>query len=61
MFSVFTALHFCLYAYVICPTIIIIIIIIIIILSVSFMQGINTYIPETNHDPREHCVATILM
>ena len=25
------------------------------------MQGIYTYIPETNHVPREHCVATILM
>jgi hypothetical protein len=39
---------------------IIIIIIIIIILSISFMQGIYTYIPETNHVPREHCVAAIL-
>jgi hypothetical protein len=25
------------------------------------MQGIYNYIPETNHFPREHCVATILM
>jgi hypothetical protein len=25
------------------------------------MQGIYTYIPETNHVPRGHCVATILM
>jgi hypothetical protein len=25
------------------------------------MQGIYTYIPETNHVPREHCVATIPM
>jgi hypothetical protein len=41
--------------------IIIIIIIIIIILGISFMQGIYTYIPETNHVPREHCVAAILM
>jgi len=41
--------------------IIIIIIIIIIILDISFMQGIYTYIPETNHVPREHSVATILM
>jgi len=39
----------------------IMIIIIIIILGISFMQGINTYIPETNRVPREHCVATILM
>jgi hypothetical protein len=23
------------------------------------MQGIYTYIPETNHVPREHCVAAI--
>jgi hypothetical protein len=37
------------------------IIIIIIILGISFMQGIYTHIPETNHVPREHCVATILM
>jgi len=40
---------------------IIIIIIITIILGISFMQSIYTYIPETNHVPREHCVATILM
>jgi hypothetical protein len=40
---------------------IIIIIIIIIILGISFMQGIYTYIPETNHVPREHCVAAILV
>jgi hypothetical protein len=25
------------------------------------MQGIHTYVPETNHVPWEHCVATILM
>jgi hypothetical protein len=25
------------------------------------MQGIYTYISETNHVPRKHCVATILM
>jgi hypothetical protein len=25
------------------------------------MQDIYTYIPETNHVAREHCVATILM
>jgi type IV secretory pathway VirB2 component (pilin) len=37
------------------------VVIIIIILGISFMQGIYTYIPETNHVPREHCVATILM
>jgi hypothetical protein len=36
-------------------------IIIIIILGISFMQDIYTYIPETNHVPREHCVATNLM
>jgi hypothetical protein len=34
---------------------------IIIIIGISFMQGIYTYIPETNHVPKEHCVATILM
>ena len=41
--------------------IIIIIINIIIIIHISFMQIIYTYIPETNHVPREHCVVTILM
>jgi len=40
---------------------IIIIIIIIIILGIFFMQGIYTYIPETNHVPKKHCVATVLM
>jgi hypothetical protein len=25
------------------------------------MQGIYTYIPETNHFTTEHCVATILV
>ena len=39
----------------------IIIIIIIIILGISFMQGIYTYIPETNHIPREYRVTAILM
>jgi hypothetical protein len=41
--------------------IIVIIIIIIIILGIFFMHGIYTYIPGTNHVPRKHCVATILM
>jgi hypothetical protein len=41
--------------------IIIIIIITIITLGISFIQGVYTYIPQTNHIPREHCVATILM
>jgi hypothetical protein len=40
---------------------IIIIFFIIIILGISSLQSIYTYIPETNHVPREHCVATILM
>jgi len=38
-----------------------IIIIVIIILGISFMQGIHTYIPETNHVPRKHFVAAILV
>ena len=41
--------------------IITIIIIVTVILCISFMQGIYIYIPETNHVPREHCIATILM
>jgi hypothetical protein len=39
---------------------VIIIIIIIIIITTSFMQGIYTYIPETNNAPREYNVAAIL-
>ena len=35
--------------------------IIIIIIGTSFMQGIYTYIPGTNHVPREHRVAAILV
>ena len=38
-----------------------IIIIIIIIIIISFMQGIYTYIPETNYVPREYSVAAILL
>ena len=41
--------------------VVVVVIIIIIILGISFMQGIYTYIPEKNHVPREHSVATILM
>ena len=41
--------------------IIIIIIITIIVLGISFMKGIYTYIPETNHVPKEHLVAAILL
>ena len=41
--------------------IIIIIIITIIIIVISFMQGIYTYIPETNYVPREYSVAAILL
>jgi len=33
----------------------------IIIIIVSFMQGIYTYIPETNYVPREYSVAAILL
>ena len=42
-------------------SIIIVIIIIIINIIISFMQGINTYIPETNYVPREYGVAAILL
>ena len=47
-----------------CIIIIIIIIIInfiIIIIIISFMQGIYTYIPETNSVPREYSVPTVLL
>jgi len=36
-------------------------IIIVIIIIISFMQGIYTYIPETNYVPREYIVAAILL
>ena len=39
----------------------IIIVTIIIIIINSFMQGIYTYIPETNYVPREYSVAAILL
>ena len=34
--------------------------IIIIIIIISFIKGIYTYIPETNHVPREYSVSAIL-
>jgi len=37
------------------------IIVIIIIIIISFMQGIYTYIPETNRVPREYSVAAVLL
>ena len=36
-------------------------IIIVIIIIISFMQGIYTYIPETNYVPMEYSVAAILL
>jgi len=41
--------------------IIIIITIIIVIITIYFMQGIYTFIPETNYVPREYSVAAILL
>ena len=41
--------------------VIVIIIIIIIIIIISFMQGIYTYIPETNHVPREYSISAIII
>jgi hypothetical protein len=32
-----------------------------IIIIISFMQGIYTYIPETNNVPREYNIAAILL
>ena len=36
-------------------------IIIIIIIIISFLQGIYTYIPDTNYVPREYSVAAVLL
>ena len=44
-----------------CTFLHIIITIIIIIIIIIFMQGIYTYIPETNYVPREYSVAAILL
>jgi len=41
--------------------IIVVVIIITIIIIISFMQGIYTYIPETNYVPKEYSVAAILL
>ena len=40
--------------------IVIVIILLIIIIIISFLQGIYTYIPETNHVPRDYSVSAIL-
>jgi CBS domain containing-hemolysin-like protein len=37
-----------------------IIVVVVVIIIVSFMQGIYTRIPETNHVPREYVVVAIL-
>jgi hypothetical protein len=36
------------------------IVVVIIIITISFMQGIYTYIPETNNVPKQYNVAAIL-
>ena len=41
--------------------VVVVIVIIIIIIIISFMQGIYTYIPETNYVPREYSIAAILL
>jgi hypothetical protein len=33
----------------------------IVVIIISFMQGIYTYIPETNYVPREYSVAAVLL
>jgi DMSO reductase anchor subunit len=43
-----------------CVVVVVVVIIIIIIIIVSFMQGIHTHTPETNHVPRAYTVAAIL-
>ena len=41
--------------------IIIVVVVVISIIIISFMQGIYTYIPETNYVPREYSVAAIMV
>jgi hypothetical protein len=40
--------------------IVVVVVVVVIIIISSFMQSIYTYIPETNHVPREYIVAAIL-
>ena len=40
--------------------VVVVVVIIIIIIIISFMQGIYTYIPETDYVPREYSVAAIM-
>ena len=41
--------------------IVVVVVIIIIIIIISFMQGIYTYIPETNYIPRKYSVVAVLL
>ena len=40
--------------------VVVVVVVVVIIVIISFMQGIYTYIPETNYVPREYSVAAIL-
>ena len=40
--------------------VVIVVVVDVIVIIISFMQGIYTYIPETNHVPREYSVSPIL-
>ena len=57
-----TQLHdkYIIHHYYIIIIIIIIIIVVVVVVVISFMQGIYTYIPETNYVPREYSAAAIL-
>jgi len=48
------------WSFIIIIIVVVIVVIIIIIIIITFMQGIYTYIPETNYVPREYGVAAIL-
>jgi len=50
----------CIIIIIIIIIIVVVVVVVVVVLGISFMQGIYTYIPETNHVPREHCVALIL-
>ena len=60
MYKILVVLSF-LAAHIIIIIIVINIIIITIFIIISFIQGIYTYIPETNYVPMEHSVAAILL
>jgi hypothetical protein len=46
------------------PSIVVVVVVVVVVIgkdTISFMQGIYTYIPETNHVSKQYNVAAILL